>query len=61
MSMRGELISREYQSMVFVHDQDGKEYACYARDLDNRNEEHALTEDEKERCMDLSLVLGDSW
>ena len=61
MSMRGEIISKEYQSMVFVHDQDGKEYACYARDLENRNEKRPLTEREREKCMDVSLVLGDSW
>jgi len=28
--MRGEIISKEYQGMVFVHDRNGKEYACYA-------------------------------
>ena len=33
MSMRGEIISKEYNDMVFVHDNNGKEFACYARDF----------------------------
>ncbi|MFT5700875.1 MAG: hypothetical protein ACI8ZB_003760 [Desulforhopalus sp.] len=56
--MRGEIISKEYQSMVWVKDNDGKEYACYIRDL--KDKEH-LTEEEKDKCVDLSQVLGDSW
>ena len=39
MSMRGEIISKEYQSMVFEHDKDGKEYVCYAGDLKNLKKE----------------------
>ncbi len=61
MSMRGEIISKEYQGMVFVHDNDGKEYACYLKDLDNDKPGAPLSEHEREKCMDLSLVLGDSW
>lgn len=61
MSMRGELISKEYQKMVFVHDKDGKEYACYLEDLKNFKKGEDLTADEREKCMDISLVLGDTW
>lgn len=61
MSMRGEIISKEYQKMVFVHDKDGKEYACYAEDLKNLKRAEELTDEEREKCTDLSLVLGDSW
>ena len=61
MSMRGQIISKEYQSMVFVHDQNGKEYACYAGDLKNLKPGEDLTENERQKCTDLSLVLGDSW
>ena len=61
MSMRGEIISKEYQSMVFVHDKDGKEYACYASDLKNLKKGEDLNDDERGKCTDLSLVLGDSW
>ena len=62
MSMRGEIISGEYKSMVWVHDESGRQYACYARDLNNNksNGEH-ITQEEKKNCLDLSQVLGDSW
>lgn len=61
MSMRGELISKEYQNMLFINDKDGKEYSCYAEDVRDLNESQGLSEDQKSKCMDLSLVLGDSW
>jgi hypothetical protein len=58
MSMRGKLISKEYQSMVFVRDDKGGEYVCYAKDL--KNTDH-VSESEKERCLDTSLVMGPNW
>lgn len=61
MSMRGEIISREYNKMRFVQDKDGKEYVCYARDLKNFMKGQALNHNEKKNCLDSSLVLGDSW
>ena len=61
MSMRGEKISEEYQKMVWVRDKDGKEYACYIDDLKSIKKKEDLTDEEKQKCMDLSLVLGDSW
>lgn len=61
MSMRGEIISKEYNSMVFVNDKNGKEYACYAENLKNFNAGQDLTENERKHCTDISLVLGDSW
>ncbi len=61
MSMRGEKISEEYQKMVWVRDKEGKEYACYINDLKSIKKKEDLTDEEKEKCLDLSLVLGDSW
>jgi hypothetical protein len=61
MSMRGEIISREYQSMVFVHDKDGKEYACYSKDLRSKDQNQELTAEERAKCTDLNVVLGDTW
>jgi hypothetical protein len=61
MSMRGELISKEYQNMIFVDDVDGKEYSCYQQDVKNFDEKKGLSDKQKEKCTDLSLVLGDSW
>lgn len=61
MSMRGEIISGEYQKMVWVQDKNGKEYACYIDDLKKIKRKEDLTEEEKAKCTDLSQVLGDSW
>ena len=58
MSMRGQLISKEYQSMVFVRDDNGGEFVCYATDL--KDPEH-VTDHEKENCLDTSQVLGPNW
>lgn len=44
-----------YESMVWLRDKDGKEYACYLDDI-NGNEE--LTEEEKAKCLDVNQLLG---
>ncbi len=62
MSMRGEVISEEYKKMVWVHDREGKEYACYIDDLKGKiKTKEQLTDEEKKNCLDLNTVLGDSW
>ena len=61
MSMRGQLISEEYKNMVWVKDKNGKEYACYASDLKNLRKGEDLSPEEREKCLDLSEVLGDTW
>ena len=61
MSMRGDLISKEYQKMVWVRDKDGKEYACYIDDLKNIKKKEDLTDEEREKCLDISQVLGPNW
>ena len=61
MSMRGDLISEEYKKMVWIRDKEGKEYACYIDDLKNIKKKEDLSPEEKEKCLDLSTVLGDSW
>ncbi|MBT8333638.1 MAG: hypothetical protein KJP19_04330 [Deltaproteobacteria bacterium] len=60
--MRGDIISKEYQKMVWVHDKDGKEYACYVDDLKGKlKAKEDLTDEEKDNCLDLSQVVGESW
>jgi hypothetical protein len=61
MSMRGQIISSEYQKMEWVRDNDGKEYACYHNDLKEFDGKKGLTDEQKKRCLDTSLVAGDSW
>lgn len=58
MSMRGPIISKEYQKMVWVRDDKGGEFVCYADDL--KNSQH-VSEAEKEKCLDTSLVMGPNW
>ena len=61
MSMRGEIISKEYQKMTYVNDKDGKEYACFQDDVNDFDREKGLSHEQKSRCTNLSLVLGDTW
>lgn len=61
MSMRGEVISKEYQKLVWVQGKDGKEYACYIDDVKNIKRKEDLTEEEKAKCLDISQVVGDTW
>lgn len=58
MSMRGDIISAEYTKMVWVRDDNGGEFVCYAKDLKDPNH---VTENEKELCLDSSLVMGPNW
>ena len=56
--MRGETISSVYQTVEWVRDESGKEFACYQ---DAVGEDGRIDENRKDRCLDTSLVLGDSW
>jgi len=56
--MRGEIISKEYEKMIWVQDKNGKEYVCYMSDLKDKDN---LTDEEKAKCLDTSQVVGDSW
>lgn len=58
MSMRGDIISAEYQKMVWVKDDKGGEFVCYLQDL--KSPDH-VTEEEKHKCFDTSLVMGPNW
>ena len=44
-----------YESMVWIRDKDGKEYACY---LDDIRGYHELTEEEKAKCLNVSEIIG---
>lgn len=59
--MRGQIISQEFNKMVWVRDNQGAEYSCTVdQDRKVRNKED-LTSNEQKSCMDLNVVLGDSW
>jgi hypothetical protein len=48
-----------YESMVWIRDKDGKEYACSIDALKgNIKEKEELTDEERANCMDVSLLIG---
>ena len=48
-----------YESLVWIRDKDGKQYACSLDALKgNIKEKEELTEEERARCMDVSLLIG---
>ena len=53
--MRDPSRSGGYESLVWIRDKDGKEYACYVKDIKRKED---LTEEEKAKCMDVSLLVG---
>lgn len=59
--MKGKIIAEEFNKMVWVHDKDGKEYVCYISDPKQIKRKEDLTEEEQKECMNLNVVLGDSW
>ena len=47
-----------YESMVWIRDKDGKEYACYVKDIKSIKKKEDLTDEEKKKCMDVSQLIG---
>jgi hypothetical protein len=47
-----------YESMVWVRDKDGKEYACYLKDVKGIKAKEEMTDEEKAKCMDVSQIVG---
>jgi len=59
--MKGQVISEEFNRMVWVQDNQGAEYACYIdKDKDVKSKED-LSPNEQKSCLNLNSVLGDSW
>ena len=59
--MKGQIISQEFNKMVWVQDNKGAEYSCYIdQDRGVKNKED-LSQHEQKSCMNLNDVLGDSW
>ena len=48
-----------FGNLVWIRDKDGKEYACSVEALKgNIKTKEELTDEEKESCMDVSLIVG---
>ena len=57
--MTEEIRKGGYESMVWIRDKEGKEYACYLDALKgNIKEKDQLTEVEKANCLDVSEIIG---
>ena len=57
--MTDEIRTGGYESMVWIRDKDGKEYACYLDALKgNIKEKDQLTEEERANCLDVSEIVG---
>ena len=59
--IKGEIIAREFNKMVWVKDKNGAEYACYVDNPNSITRKEDLTAEEQNKCTNLNLVLGDSW
>ena len=44
-----------YESIEWIRDEDGKEYACYLEDI---NDKEHLTDEDKAKCLDVNNLIG---
>jgi hypothetical protein len=57
--MTTEIRKGGYESMVWIRDKVGKEYACYLDALKgNIKEKDQLSEEEKANCLDVNEIIG---
>ena len=47
-----------YESMVWVNDRNGREFACYINDLKNAEHFEDLPEELREKCMNVNNLIG---
>ena len=59
--MKGKIIAKEFNKMVWVKDENGAEYVCRVENPIGINQKEDLTAEEQNKCTNLNTVLGDSW
>lgn len=59
--MKGQIISQECNKTVWVQDTRGTEYACHIDHDRKVKSKEDLSEREQQSCLNLNVVLGDSW
>ena len=59
--MKGTIIAKEFNRMVWVNDENGAQYSCYADTPETILRKEDLSKEEQSKCMNLNEVLGDSW
>ncbi len=47
-----------YESLVWIHDNKGKEYVCSLDNSDNTESFEQLSDEEKTKCSDVNQIVG---
>ena len=47
-----------YESMVWLNDRNGREFACYIKDINNTEHFEELPEHVREMCLDVNSLIG---
>jgi len=47
-----------YESMTWVNDRSGKEFACYRKDTENIKYFEEMPEELREKCIDVNSLVG---
>ena len=47
-----------YESMVWVSDRHGREFACYLNDMRNIEHFEELPDELREKCLDVNTLIG---
>ena len=47
-----------YESMIWLNDEEGREYACYIEDVKDLQKGHNISEDLKKRCLNVNELIG---
>jgi len=59
ITLAGDIMKSGYESIVWIKDKNGNEYACYLDDFKEKiGSIKDLTEDEKAQCLDVNQLVG---
>jgi hypothetical protein len=47
-----------YESMVWINDRNGREFACYINDVNRFEHFEELPENLREKCLDVNTLIG---
>ena len=47
-----------YESMTWISDRKGREFACYLRDVEHFDNFEEIPADLKEKCLDVNTLVG---
>ena len=53
-----EIMKGGYESMVWLNDEEGREYACYLEDVKGLEKGHHISEELKKRCLNVNELVG---